>query len=166
MKRLGRAERCCCILITPLLYERTAQDELDVSDFAAQVDEAVHECQRKPGLCLCKTSGAGAQVQLGERCKSLRGVRETVDFKRSHECFPEGRFRRDGKIESCERSRHGRWLENGSRLPSVCCKRARNACGDIAADSSPFDEGRIEFSGEGQYDQARVDAKRSQPYWS
>ena len=43
---------------------------------------------------------------------------------------------------------------------------ARNFAGAIAADSSPRPVGRMEFSGDGQNDQANVDANRSHPYWS
>jgi hypothetical protein len=39
----------------------------------------------------------------------------------------------------------------------------RNAAGAIAADSSPRTVGRMQFSGEGQNDQAKVDANLSHP---
>jgi hypothetical protein len=41
--------------------------------------------------------------------------------------------------------------------------RARNAAGAIAADSSPRAEGRMQFAGEGQNDQANVEANLSHP---
>jgi hypothetical protein len=100
VETLLRCHECALGLVEPaLLEERSAEDELGIANLVDEVDPALEERERVPGVLLGQRELARAEVNLGERGDRLRGIRLASDVQRRADRLLQERDRLRGTAE-------------------------------------------------------------------